>query len=73
MSSVRKKKSPKGKATSLSGLDTGRAHDGSNRLLNERMMLTGADRDAFLAAIDREGDPAPRLVEALKRHRQLFG
>lgn len=37
------------------------------------MVLTGSDRDAFLAALDRKPDPAPRLVEALSRHRQLFG
>jgi hypothetical protein len=37
------------------------------------MVLSGADRDAFLAAIDRKPDPAPRLIAALKHHRRLFG
>jgi hypothetical protein len=37
------------------------------------MVLTGADRDAFLAAVSRDSDPAARLVEALKRHRRLLG
>ena len=37
------------------------------------MVLSGADRDAFLAAIRQTPDPSPRLVEALKRHRHLFG
>jgi uncharacterized protein (DUF1778 family) len=37
------------------------------------MVLAGADLDAFLAAIERKPNPAPRLVKALKRHRRLFG
>jgi hypothetical protein len=37
------------------------------------MVLAGADRDAFIAAVGRKPDPSPRLVEALKRHRHLFG
>ena len=37
------------------------------------MALSGADRDAFLAAIDRKPEPTPRFIAALKRHRQLFG
>jgi len=36
-------------------------------------ILSGADRDAFLAAVGRNSDPSPRLVKALKRHRRLFG
>jgi uncharacterized protein (DUF1778 family) len=62
-------------AMSVTGLAAGDlAYEGARRLLDEhqRMVLTGADRDAFLAAIDRKPDPAPRLVEALKRHRRLF-
>ena len=64
------------KAMSLTGLAAGDlAYEGARRLLDEhqRMILSGADRDAFLAAIDRKPDPAPRLVAALKRHRHLFG
>ena len=37
------------------------------------MVLSGVHRDAFLAAIGRKPDPSKRLVEALKRHRHLFG
>jgi len=63
-------------AMSVTGLAAGDlAYEGARRLLDEhqRMVLSGADRDAFLAAIDRTPDPSPRLVEALKRHRHLFG
>jgi uncharacterized protein (DUF1778 family) len=51
------------------------AYEGARRLLDEhqRMILLGADRDAFLAAIGRKLDPSARLVEALKRHNELFG
>jgi uncharacterized protein (DUF1778 family) len=64
------------RAMSITGLAAGDlAYEGARRLLDEhqRMVLSGADRDAFLAAIDRKPDPAPRLVEALRRHRELFG
>jgi uncharacterized protein (DUF1778 family) len=63
-------------AMSVTGLAAGDlAYEGARRLLDEhqRMALSGADRDAFLAAIGRTPDPSPRLVEALKRHRHLFG
>jgi uncharacterized protein (DUF1778 family) len=63
-------------AASLTGLAAGDlAYEGARRLLDEhqRMILSGADRDAFLTAIDRKPVPAVRLVEALKRHRHLFG
>ncbi|HEV2956215.1 MAG TPA: hypothetical protein VGX95_08855 [Xanthobacteraceae bacterium] len=40
---------------------------------DERMVLSGADRDVFLAAIKREPKPARRLVKALERYRRLFG
>jgi hypothetical protein len=36
------------------------------------MMLSGSDRDVFVAALDREPRPAPRLVEKLRRQRHLF-
>ena len=51
------------------------AYEGARRLLDEHqhMVLSAADRDAFLAAIERKPNPAPRLVKALKRHRELFG
>jgi uncharacterized protein (DUF1778 family) len=63
-------------AMSVTGLAAGDlAYEGARRLLDEhqRMILSGADRDAFLAALRRKPDPSPRLVEALKRHRDLFG
>jgi len=63
-------------ALTVTGLAAGDlAYEGARRLLDEhqRMLLSGADRDAFLAAMDRKPDPAPRLVEALKRHRHLLG
>ena len=64
------------RAMSVTGLAAGDlAYEGARRLLDEhqRMILSGADRDAFLAALSRKPDPSPRLVEALKRHRDLLG
>lgn len=61
---------------SITGLAAGDlAYKGARRLLDEhqRMVLSGADRDAFLAAISRARNPSPRLVAALKRHQHLFG
>jgi len=63
-------------AMSVTGLAAGDlAYEGARRLLDEhqRMVLAGADRDAFLAALERKPRPSARLVEALKRHRRLFG
>jgi uncharacterized protein (DUF1778 family) len=63
-------------AMSVSGLAAGDlAYEAARRILDEhqRMVLSGADRDAFLAAVDRSPDPSPRLIEALKRHRHLLG
>lgn len=37
------------------------------------MFLQGADRDAFVDAALNPPKPAERLVEALRRHRSLFG
>jgi uncharacterized protein (DUF1778 family) len=67
-------------AMSVTGLAAGDlAYEGAPRLLDElldehqRMILLGADREAFLAAISRKPDPSTRLVEASRRHRDLFG
>ena len=63
-------------AMAVTGLAAGDlALEGARRLLDEhqRMVLRGADREAFLSALSREPDPAPRLVEALKRHYRHFG
>ena len=60
-------------AMSVTGLGAGDlAYEGARRLLDEhqRMVLLGADRDAFIAAIERDAKPAARLIEALKRHRR---
>ena len=43
------------------------------RPCHERMVPTGSDRDAFLAAIANPPAPTKKLVAAFKRHRQLFG
>src|SRR5450830_594325 len=63
-------------AMSVTGLAAGDlAYEGARRLLDEhqRMVLSGADRNAFLAVIGRPNDPSPRLMEALRSHRHLFG
>lgn len=60
------------RASAISGLTAGDlAYEGARRVLDEheRMVLTGADRDAFLDAVRKPPAPASRLVEALRRHR----
>jgi uncharacterized protein (DUF1778 family) len=64
------------RAMSASGLAAGDlAYEGARRVLeeHERMVLTGADRDAFLDALLNPPEPTEALVTALKRHRELFG
>ncbi len=64
------------RATAVSGLTAGDlAYEGARRVLDEheRMVLAGADRDVFLEAVRAPSAPTPRLVDALKRHRALFG
>ena len=64
------------RAMSATGLGAGDlAYEGARRVLkeHERMVLTGADRDAFLDALQNPPEPAEALVAALKRHRTLFG
>ena len=63
-------------ATSVTGLTAGDlAYEGARRVLNEheRMVLTGTDRDAFLAALASSPEPTEKLVAALRRHRDLVG
>src|SRR3546814_16750810 len=58
------------RAMSVSGLTAGDlAYEGARRVLDEheRMVLTGADRDAFLDAVSRPPEPTGKLVAALKR------
>jgi uncharacterized protein (DUF1778 family) len=64
------------RAMTVSGLAAGDlAYEGARRVLDEheRMVLTGADRDAFLSAVLDPPLPTDRLVAALRRHRDLFG
>ena len=58
------------RAMAVSGLTAGDlAYEGARRVLDEheRMLLAGADRDAFLDAIINPPTPSPRLVAALRR------
>ncbi len=64
------------RAMSVTGLAAGDlAYEGARRVLDEheRMLLTGADRDAFVEALVNPPEPTEALVAALKRHRELFG
>jgi uncharacterized protein (DUF1778 family) len=64
------------RAMAVTGLTAGDlAYEGARRVLDEheRMVLTGADRDAFLAAVNDPPKPTKRLAVALRRHREMFG
>ena len=64
------------RAMAVSGLAAGDlAYEGARRVLeeHERMVLTGADREAFLHALLNPPAPTRRLIEALRRHRRLIG
>lgn len=64
------------RAMSVTGLAAGDlAYEGARRVLeeHERMVLSGADRDAFLEALRNPPEPTDQLVAALKRHRELVG
>jgi len=64
------------RATAVTGLTAGDlAYEGARRVLDEheRMVLTGANRDAFLEDIENPPQPTRKLVAALKRHRDLLG
>lgn len=64
------------RAMSVTGLTAGDlAYEGARRVLDEheRMVLTGADRDAFLAALMNPPEPSEKLIAALRRHRDLTG
>ena len=60
------------RATAVTGLAAGDlAYEGARRVLeeHERMVLRGDDREAFLRAIVAPPAPSPRLVAALRKHR----
>ncbi len=64
------------RAMTISGLTAGDlAYEGARRVLDEhqRMVLTGADRDAFLDAVLNPTEPTDKLIAALRRHQQLLG
>lgn len=64
------------RAMAVSGLTAGDlAYEGARRVLDEheRMVLVGADRDAFLAAVMDPPKPTEKLVAALRRHRDVMG
>ena|SRR5437868_4241871 len=64
------------RAMAVSGLTAGDlAYEGARRVLaeHERMVLSGADRDAFLDALMNPPEPAEKLVAALRRHHQMLG
>ena len=63
-------------ATAVSGLAAGDlAYEGARRVLEDyqRMVLRGADREAFLRAVAQPPPPTARLIAALRRHRGLTG
>jgi uncharacterized protein (DUF1778 family) len=62
------------RATAVSGLATGDlAYEGARRILedHERMVLQGADREAFLAAVSKPPRPTATLIASLRAHRKL--
>jgi uncharacterized protein (DUF1778 family) len=64
------------RAMAVSGLTAGDlAYEGARRIIeqHEHMLLTGADRDVFLAAVLSPPPPTAELIAALKRHSDLFG
>ena len=64
------------RAMAVSGLTAGDlAYEGARRVLDEheRMVLTGANRDAFLAAVLKPPEPTSKLIAALCRHRDMMG
>jgi len=63
-------------ASAVTGLTAGDlAYEGARRVLDEhqRLVLTGADRDAFFNALMNPPEPSERLIAAMRRHRDLVG
>lgn len=64
------------RAMAVTGLTAGDlAYEGARRVLDEheRMVLSGADREAFLDALTNPPEPSAKLIGALRRHRDLMG
>jgi uncharacterized protein (DUF1778 family) len=64
------------RAMAVTGLTAGDlAYEGARRVLDEheRLVLTGADREAFLEALMNPPEPSEKLIGALRRHRDLIG
>jgi uncharacterized protein (DUF1778 family) len=64
------------RAMAVTGLTAGDlAYEGARRVLDEheRMVLTGADREAFLDAVLNPPEPSEKLIAAFRRHRDLMG
>lgn len=64
------------RAMAVTGLTAGDlAYEGARRVLDEheRMVLTGADREAFFEALMNPPEPSEKLIAALRRHRDLIG
>jgi uncharacterized protein (DUF1778 family) len=64
------------RAMAVTGLTAGDlAYEGARRALDEheRMVLTGADREAFFDALINPPQPSEKLIAALRRHRDLMG
>jgi uncharacterized protein (DUF1778 family) len=64
------------RAMAVSGLTAGDlAYEGARRVLDEheRMLLVGADREAFLDAVANPPEPTEKLVAAFRRHRTVLG
>jgi uncharacterized protein (DUF1778 family) len=64
------------RATAVTGLTAGDlAYEGARRVLDEheRMVLAGADREAFFKALMNPPEPSEKLITALRRHRDLIG
>jgi uncharacterized protein (DUF1778 family) len=62
------------RATAISGLAAGDlAYEGARKVLeeHERMVLRGADAEAFLRAVANPPAPSDRLVAALRKHASL--
>lgn len=63
-------------ASAVTGLTAGDlAYEGARRVLDEhqRLVLSGADRDAFFKALMNPPEPSERLIAAMRRHRDLVG